>query len=268
VSRPLNDAERRFALPLPYQSGEKFTYKNLAQVPGQGRLAARILPLSAACPTPARGNKADEKAKNPEDQPLVKLPAWHELRLAFQRAKLANTWQQIATPALEGQPELMDQIGWVLSVYKDDTEVSAELAKLEPAGRRTGARHLAGTVRFDKFHALSLKALRRIVPLMETGLRYDEAVKAIPEYGHHSQLFVGGAGGQRYLPSFYEGRDATGRMKFREDLDVPRNPVVLRALNQARKVVNALIREYGPPSAVHIEMARDLSRPLDERRDS
>jgi CRISPR-associated endonuclease Csn1 len=45
-------------------------------------------------------------------------------------------------------------------------------------------------------------------------------------------------------------------------MDIPRNPVVLRALNQARKVVNALIKKYGSPHEVHIEMARDLSRPL------
>ncbi len=39
----------------------------------------------------------------------------------------------------------------------------------------------------------------------------------------------------------------------------------MRSLNQARKVLNALVRRYGSPAAVHIEMARDLSRPLDER---
>ena len=265
VSRPLNEAERRFALPLPYLSGEKFTYKKLRNA----LVKEGLLPESfrfGGLSYPSERQRSDEKAKNPEDQPLVKLPAWHELRLTFQRAQLTDAWQQIATPALEGDPELLNEIGRVLSVYKDDAEVSAELAKLGLPGGDKVLDTLLG-VRFDKFHALSLKALRRIVPLMETGLRYDEAVKAIPEYGHHSQRFVTGAGGQRYLPPFYDGRDATGRMKFREDLDVPRNPVVLRALNQARKVVNALIRAYGPPSAVHIEMARDLSRPLDERRD-
>ena len=51
-------------------------------------------------------------------------------------------------------------------------------------------------------------------------------------------------------------------MVFNEDMDIPRNPVVLRALNQARKVVNALIKEYGSPHEVHIEMARDLTKPL------
>jgi CRISPR-associated endonuclease Csn1 len=31
-------------------------------------------------------------------------------------------------------------------------------------------------------------------------------------------------------------------MRFAEDADIPRNPVVLRSLNQTRKVVNAIIR--------------------------
>jgi CRISPR-associated endonuclease Csn1 len=54
-------------------------------------------------------------------------------------------------------------------------------------------------------------------------------------------------------------------MVFDDKEDIPRNPVVLRSLNQARKVLNALVHHYGSPSAVHIEMARDLSRPMDER---
>ncbi|MDQ7058558.1 MAG: type II CRISPR RNA-guided endonuclease Cas9 [Ghiorsea sp.] len=100
---------------------------------------------------------------------------------------------------------------------------------------------------------------------MEQGLRYDEACEAAGY--HHSLPSVFAADSkQKYLPSFYSGRDKDGRLVFNEDMDVPRNPVVLRALNQARKVVNALIRQYGAPHAVHIEMARDLSKPFDERK--
>ena len=95
---------------------------------------------------------------------------------------------------------------------------------------------------------------------METGLRYDEACAAAGY--HHSVLRKAGEGGHKTLPPLYAGRDKDGRMVFSEELDVPRNPVVLRALNQARKVLNALVRRYGSPVAVHIEMARDLSRPL------
>ena len=39
------------------------------------------------------------------------------------------------------------------------------------------------------------------------------------------------------------------------------NPVVLRAIAQMRKVVNAVCREWGVPHEVHVELARDLSLP-------
>ncbi len=265
ISRPLNQDERALALPLPYQVGEKFTYKNLRKVMVKTGLLTDSFRFGGLS-YPSQQQKDEVKARDPEDQVLVKLPAWHELRLALKKESLESEWQQISVAALEGQPEQLDAIGWVLSVYKDDDEVRAELGKLNVPGGQHMIDVLLG-IRFDKFHALSLKALRRIVPLMERGLRYDEAVAQIPTYGHHSQRFEAGAGQAKYLPPFYEGRTHQGNMKFREDMDVPRNPVVLRALNQARKVVNALIREYGAPVGVHIEMARDLSRPLDERRD-
>jgi CRISPR-associated endonuclease Csn1 len=265
-SRPLNETEHRFALLLPYQAGEKYTYKNLRNA----LVKAGLLPDDfrfGSLSYPSAQQKEETKAKDPEEQILIKLPAWHELRLHLKKKELESEWKQMSVAALEGQPEQLDSIGWVLSAFKDDDEVRSELNKLNlPGGQRMVNALLE--LSFDKFHALSLKALRKIVPLMETGLRYDEAVTQIPEYGHHSQRFVVGKGEHKYLPPFYEGqRTERGSMKFREGLEVPRNPVVLRALNQARKVCNALIREYGSPAAVHIEMARDLSRPLDERRD-
>lgn len=264
-SRPLNKTEHKHALLLPYQAGEKYTYKNLRNALTKAGLLPNDFRFGSLS-YPSAQQKEDNKAKDPEEQILVKLPAWHELRLHLKKKELEAEWQQISTAALDGQPQQLDSIAWVLSVFKDDDEIRTELSKLNLPGNQRMVDALL-TLSFDKFHALSLKALRKIVPLMEQGLRYDEAVARIPEYSHHSQRFVVGAGEHKFLPPFYQGRDERGSMKFREDLDVPRNPVVLRALNQARKVVNALIREYGSPAAVHIEMARDLSRPLDERRD-
>lgn len=265
-SRPLNETEHKFALLLPYQAGEKYTYKNLRNA----LVKAGLLPDDfrfGSLSYPSAQQKEETKAKDPEEQILIKLPAWHELRLHLKKKELESEWKQMSVAALEGQPEQLDSIGWVLSAFKDDDEVRSELNKLNLPGDQRMVNALL-ELSFDKFHALSLKALRKIVLLMETGLRYDEAVAQIPEYGHHSQRFAIGKGEHKYLPPFYEGRRTErGSMKFREGLDVPRNPVVLRALNQARKVCNALIREYGSPAAVHIEMARDLSRPLDERRD-
>ena len=257
----LNDAQRSAALMLPYESGEKFTYKSLKNVlikQGLMEKSTRFVGL----PYP----RGDEKAKDPEDQILVKLSGWHEIKKALIKHGLESEWQQISVTALNGQPEHLDNIALVLSVFKDDDQIESSLRNLNLPNSEKTVDALLG-LRFNKFHSLSIKALRKIVPYMARGLRYDEAVTKA-DYGHHSQRFTADAGALKYLPPFYEGgRTAKNGMKLREDIDIPRNPVVLRALNQARKVLNALIRAHGSPAGVNIEMARDLSRPLDERRD-
>lgn len=262
ITRQLTEQERSLALPLPYRQAGDLTYKQLgATLTQAGLLEAGVFKfIGLAYPTEAQ--KAEGKAKDPESATLVKLPAWHELRQTLTKAGLNDEWKKLSGDALCGQPKIFDQIAWVLSVYKDDDEVRAELAKLALPNPEALTEALLN-IRFDKFHALSLKALRAIVPHMEKGQRYDEA--CVQAGYHHSQLHKVGEGEHKYLPPLYDGRDDEGRMIFAEDADIPRNPVVLRSLNQARKVVNAIIRRYGSPSAVHIEMARDLSRPFDER---
>lgn len=264
VTRPLTDAERGLALPLPYQQASDFTYKQLATALHKAGLLPKDGFRFAGLSYPSEQQKTEGKAKDPESAALVKLPGWQQLRTAFINAGLETEWGSLAAAAFDGQPEKLDEIAKILSVYKDDDEARAELAKL-PLPNPDHLIEALLDIRFDKFHALSLKALNKIVPLMEKGMRYDEAVAAIPEYGHHSQLHKPGEGQHKTLPPLYAGRDKEGRMVFADDADIPRNPVVLRALNQARKVVNAIVRRYGSPMAVNIEMARDLSRPLEER---
>lgn len=266
-SEPLNEAQRTAALLMPYEGAEKFTYKSLrAGLVKKGLMSVGTRFTGLAYP------REGEKATDPEVQNLTKLSGWHDIKKALVKNNLEAVWLQISTAAIDGQPDAMDSIAWALSVYKDDDQIKEYLQKIILPQAEATINALVG-IRFDKFHALSIKALRKIVPHMEKGLRYDEAVKNAG-LGHHSQLFEVGAGTHFYLPAFYEAQrefktksDRIGSMKFREDLDIPRNPVVLRALNQTRKVVNALIKKYGSPQAVHIEMARDLSRPMDERRD-
>ena len=277
TTRPLNEVERRIALPLPYQLTSDFTYKRLGNALVKAGYLAKDSYKFAGLSYPSDKQKTEEKAKDPEASTLAKLPGWQEIRKTLTDAGLETEWQKISVAALEGNPELLNQITWVLSVYKDDDEVATELHKLNLPNAKKMVDALLG-IRFSKFHALSLKALRKIVPYMEQGQSYDEAVANIAEYGHHSQLHKVGKGEEKYLPPFYEhhrGKESWNKdkMLFSERIEsevqggIPRNPVVLRALNQARKVVNALIKEYGAPHSVHIEMARDLSRPLDERRD-
>ena len=261
ITRPLNEQERLLALPLPYQQASDFTYKQLAAALSKAGLLPKDGFKFAGLSYPSEKQKTEGKAKDPEGATLVKLPGWQELRSTLKKAGLETEWEGLAGAAFNGQPRLLDEIARVLSVYKDDDEARAELNTLDLPNRQRTVEALLD-IRFDKFHALSLAALYKIVPFMETGMRYDETVASIPEYGHHSQLYKAGEGQHRTLPPLYAGRDKDGRMLFPDDADIPRNPVVLRALNQARKVVNAIVRRYGSPLAVNIEMARDLSRPL------
>lgn len=260
TTRPLNERERRVVLGLPYMQAGDLTHKQLRAA----LLKAGLFDESFRFAKFPYTQSADGKLKDPETAVLVRLPAWQELRKQLKDKGLEIEWQRLAGAALAGDPESLNQIAWVLSVYKDDSEVESELAKLGLPGGDAMVAALS-EIRFEKFSNLSLKALRKIVPHMETGMRYDEACDAAGY--HHSQLFKVGEGNEQYLPPFYSGRDRKGRMMFNEDLDIPRNPVVLRTLNQARKVMNALIREYGSPASVHIELARELSKPFDERRE-
>jgi CRISPR-associated endonuclease Csn1 len=86
---------------------------------------------------------------------------------------------------------------------------------------------------------LSMRAIRRILPFLEQGHRYDEACKL--------------AGFDHSQPG--KGEDVLDELPAPDDL---RNPVVMKALHETRKLVNAIIRKYGKPDTVRIEMAREM----------
>jgi len=259
--RPLNYDERRLVIDLPYNQASDLKYKQLKSIlVKQAGLSESVRFTGLSYPS---ANQLEAgKAKDPEDCILVKMPAFQALRKALKEG-LETEWQGLVNAAMSGDATKLDKIAWVLSIYKEDAEVERELNKLDLPNKTKMIDALLG-VRFDKFSNLSLKALYKIVPLMEQGKRYDEA--CLETGYHHSQLVQSDHTKQHYLPPFYSARDNTGKLIFNESLDIPRNPVVLRALNQARKVCNALIKQYGSPYQVNIEMARDLSKPFDERQ--
>ena len=105
------------------------------------------------------------------------------------------------------------------------------------------------------YAALSLTAIRKLLPLIEEGRRFGAARAEV--YG--PTVLAGPA--QDSLPPLR-------RHKGVRDEDVfgaLRNPAVERSLSELRKVVNCLIRKYGKPGRVHVEVARDLKNPRDRR---
>ncbi len=101
---------------------------------------------------------------------------------------------------------------------------------------------------------LSLMALNKLLPPLEQGLLYmadDEENSALHAAGYlrRDQL-------QRRLFDKLPDPKRTADCPIG---DLP-NPVVKRTLTEVRRVVNAIIREYGKPNAVHIEMAREVQQ--------
>lgn len=104
-----------------------------------------------------------------------------------------------------------------------DTEIAIKLCLLE----------------FEPGHAnLSLKAIKKILPNMQKGMRYDEA-KAI----------------------VYNDIKTTANDNQLDLLDAPTptsNPIVNKGMHELKRLINNIIKEYGKPDIIRIEMARDL----------
>lgn len=125
----------------------------------------------------------------------------------------------------------------------------------------------------EGYGSLSAKALSRIVPeLRRDVVTYDKAVISAG-FDHHSNISPSTTG--EILPELpYYGAALQRHVGFGsgalEDPPEKRfgriaNPTVHIGLNQVRLVVNALIKRYGHPSQVIVEVARGLKRSKDQR---
>ncbi len=143
---------------------------------------------------------------------------------------------------LNANRQTVDEIALLVSTLQDAAQIKTELNKLSL--NHAQIENLSKITHFKKVVDLSLKALRAIEPFMLQGLTYDKACLAAG-YDHSQKANKG----LDTLPPF-------------EDI---RNPVVNRALAQARKVINAVIREYGKPETIIIELARDVGKNFQDR---
>ena len=87
------------------------------------------------------------------------------------------------------------------------------------------------------YGSLSLKAIRSLLPWLEQGMIYSDA-RIAAGYGYETETI-----------------QAVKRLGLPPQLP---NPIVNKALHELRRVVNALIAEYGKPDVIRLEMARDL----------
>ncbi|MCL2330204.1 MAG: type II CRISPR RNA-guided endonuclease Cas9, partial [Phycisphaerae bacterium] len=131
----------------------------------------------------------------------------------------------------------------VLSIQKDETLVKrAATWELDKAQIEL----LRQVYLEDSYAAFSCKALHRLVEQMADGTPLATAKKKL--YGQTKE-----AEAQDQLPP------------VNQTIKSLRNPAVMRSLSELRKVVNGVIRQYGKPEMIRVELARDLKRGRQER---
>jgi CRISPR-associated endonuclease Csn1 len=137
------------------------------------------------------------------------------------------------------------------------------------------AERIANVPLAEGYGSLSAKALETILPALRAEvITYDKAVLAAG-FDHHSHISHAATG--EILPELpYYGQYLQRHVGFGtgkpEDTAEKRygkivNPTVHIGLNQVRTVVNALIKRYGHPSEVIVELARDLKQSQEQRKE-
>ncbi len=196
--------------------------------------------------------EAEKKTKIKE----LEFKATHELKAA-----IINHCGEIIWGNLLSNTALLDTIAVALTYNKTDETIETALEKCFSTQQNNFDSNsqqaiisaiLEEGISFDKNISLSLKALSKIIPHLENGQRYDEACESAGY--HHSQKKKNA---NLKLPSI----QALGL-----DSELT-NPVVIRAISQVRKVINAVIDNYGSPYQINIELARDIGKSVIQRNE-
>lgn len=98
----------------------------------------------------------------------------------------------------------------------------------------------------------SLKAIKELLPHMRKGIDYYAAVEKI---------------GKR--ESITKEIRGTEQIILLDHEDIPNiaNPIVQKALFELRRVVNAVVKRYGKPAIIRVEMARDMKSSKKHRKE-
>lgn len=143
----------------------------------------------------------------------------------------------------------------------DEAAIIASLGTTHSLDEAAAQRALSALLP-DGYCRLGLRAIKRVLPLMEAGRTYAEAASAA---GYDHALLPGGKlSPTGYLPYYGQWlqNDVVGSDDERDTNErrwgrLP-NPTVHIGIGQLRRVVNELIRWHGPPAEITVELTRDL----------
>ncbi len=175
---------------------------------------------------------------------FTQMQSYHKIRKALDRISKGY----ICTLS----HDILDEIGTILSLYKADNK---RISALRAIGFDDAVITQLLPLSFSKTGNLSLTAMRKLIPELEKGITYDKACTAV--YGEFQGHAVGMRRKIMSLNPEFLAETGLG--------DNITNPVVLRAISQTCKVVSAIVRKYGSPQMIRLELAREMSKNHDER---
>ena len=285
--RPLQDSEHMLAT-CPFESDQKRTARR-----GYAFEKFRLLSRLAALRLTERGNDreltAEEIAKAAGDFGAQKKLTWRWLRKTLDidpRVRFAGTADkdevhdfvartgnaaegtytlrhhlgEPAWRALMETPERRDRIAEVLTFREDPARIRLGLEEAGVAGDTLDAlMHGVETGAFSAFTGaghISAKAARRLLPALEQRRVYSEACEDVG-YDHSAQSGVGQGDAVRTKEEWRALMTALGGQV--------RNPVARKAVTEMLKQVRAMVRAYGTPDYIHVELARDIGKSAEER---
>lgn len=249
--RRLSNEERQIAVELA-KKVEKVSYKafrKAIKLDDDYRFSA--LNYSEKKKQGKKKNEGESKSDVVEINDVVDSLACED-KGDFITAKNSNKIVKALNDNLKSDIELIDEIAEICTKYKSENLFRNAIAESRIIGGRLDEETIEKLSKIDMkgYGHLSLHVLREILPYLEEGMVYSDAMQKAghnhSEHNFEKQKFLGTK----------EVYDAIGGVT---------SPVVKRALSQTVKVIDAVIRQYGSPYAINIELARDMSMTKDER---
>ena len=214
----------------------------------------------------ARFNKESENRKDlAGDEVAAEMGAKTRFANRWAHFSWRQQWEIVSrVRAVESEKDEAACLNWLMTTFAlEEERAKAVLSAHLPQG-------------YGRF---GLEATERLIEALEAEvITYDKAVVAAG-LGHHSDFRPGlvfeDAQGNPALPYYgvtLERHITPGTADPNDNGEASRvgritNPTVHIGLNQLRRLVNALIRAYGPPAEIALELARELKLSEDEKKE-
>ena len=202
--------------------------------------------------TKAETSEKTDKDSNKEETELERINRIEDTVFVSMEFTLSYTdclKTRIKTLSETEKRDLFDEVGELLTSYKTD---EARIEKLSNLGLTSEEIDHLLDLNPKGYARLSHKAMKEIEPYLVQGLTYDKACTAA---GLDFQVTYTGEK-MKYLKG----------PEINNIINNIQSPVVRRSVAQTVRIINAIIRKYGSPQAVNVELSREMSKSFLERK--